>query len=206
TPTREAALSLAGHYHALAAADRAFDLAWAHSRIELRHLAVSAAESHVFQRLAGHVLFPPAALRSPACLRENRQGQPGLWRFGISGDLPIVVVCVGDGDGLPLARQALKAHAFWRSRAFPVDLVLLADRPATYREDLYQDLAALARASDSRDVIDKPGGVFVRKAQPGSEDRALLLAAARVVLYGDRGTLADQTDALARGGRLSADL
>ncbi|VTT97780.1 glycosyltransferase 36 : Cellobiose phosphorylase OS=Singulisphaera acidiphila (strain ATCC BAA-1392 / DSM 18658 / VKM B-2454 / MOB10) GN=Sinac_1249 PE=4 SV=1: Glycoamylase: CBM_X: Glyco_transf_36: GT36_AF: CBM_X: Glyco_transf_36: GT36_AF [Gemmataceae bacterium] len=206
SPSRDAALALASHYHSLAAAERAFDLAWAHSRVELRHLGVAAAESHVYQRLVGHVLFPPPALRALNAVRDNRQGQPGLWKFGISGDVPIVVVCVADGDGMPLARQALKAHAFWRGRGFPVDLVLLADRPATYREELYQDLAALARASDSRDVIDKPGGVFVRKVQPGDEDRTLLLAAARVVLYGDQGTLADQTDAVARNRRLPADL
>jgi cyclic beta-1,2-glucan synthetase len=204
--TRDDAVALAGHYHAPAAADRAFDLAWAHSRVELRHLGMTAAESHVFQRLAGHVLFPPPALRALNCLRENRHGQPSLWPFGISGDLPILAVCVSDGDGLSLARQALKAHAFWRGRGFKVDLLLLADRPASYREELYGDLGALARASDSRDLIDRPGGVFVRKAQPGTDERNLLLAAARVVLYGDRGTLADQTDALARGRKLPADL
>ena len=42
--TREAALALADHYHAPGAADRAFDLAWARSRVELRHLGISAAE------------------------------------------------------------------------------------------------------------------------------------------------------------------
>ena len=205
-PTRENALALAGYYHTPTAAERVFELAWAHSRVELRHLGISAAESHVFQRLAGHVLYPPPALRSASALRENRRGQPSLWPFGISGDVPILAICVSDGDGLPLARQALKAHAFWRGRGFPVDLVLIADRPASYREELFHDLSALARASDSRDVIDKPGGVFVRKVQPGSEDRALLLAAAQVVLYGERGTLADQTDAIARGRKLPAEL
>jgi cyclic beta-1,2-glucan synthetase len=204
--SREAALALAGHYRAPHAADRAFELAWAHSRVELRHLGISAAESHVFQRLAGHVLYPPPALRAQAALRENRRGQPDLWPLGISGDVPILAVCVSDGDALPLARHALKAHAFWRGRGFPVDLVLIAERPASYREELYQDLTGLARASDSRDVIDKPGGVFVRKVQPGSAERALLLAAARVVLFGDRGPLADQTDALARGRKLPPDL
>jgi len=204
--SREAALAIADHYHTPTAAERAFDLAWARSRVELRHLTISAAESHVFQRLAGHVLFPPQSLRSLVALRDNRLGQPGLWRFGISGDLPIVVVCVTEGSGLALARQALKAHAFWRGRGFAVDLVLLADRPASYREELYQDLSTLARSSDSRDVIDKPGGVFVRKLQPGSEDRALVIAVARVALYDDRGTLADQTDAIAGGRRLPPDL
>ncbi len=84
--------------------------------------------------------------------------------------------------------------------------MLLADRPASHREELYQDLATLTRASDSRDLIDKPGGVFVRKAQPGSDERTLLLAAARVVLYGDRSTLADQTDALTRSRSLPPEL
>jgi cyclic beta-1,2-glucan synthetase len=206
TRTHDAAVALADQFHALSSVARAFDLAWAHSRVELRHLGVSPAESHLYQRLGGHVLFPPPALRAGPSLRENRQPQSALWPLGISGDLPIVVVAVADGDAMPLAAQALTAHAFWRGRGFAADLVLLADRPASYREELYQDLAALARASDSRDVIDKPGGVFVRKTQPGSEERTVLLAAARVVLYGDRGTLTDQMDAIARAGRLPPEL
>ena len=199
TDTRDAALALADQYHAPSAAGREFDLAWAHSRVELRHLGVSMAESHLYQRLAGHVLFPPAGLRYGPALVQNKQAQPGLWRYGISGDLPMVVVCVSDPDGLPLAKEALKAHAFWRGRGFVVDLILLADRPVSYFEELFQDLNALARASDSRDALDRPGGVFVRKTAQLGDDRTLVLAAARVVLFGDRGTLAVQTDALASG-------
>ncbi len=198
TRTREDAVALADHYHSATATGRAFDLAWVHSRVELRHLGVTAAESHVFQRLLGHVVFPFHHLRCRPSVRDNRLSQAALWRFGVSGDVPIVAVCVADGDGLPLAKQALKAHAFWRGRGYAADLILIADRPASYREELTDDLAALVRASDGRDWLDKPGGVFVRKAQPGSEDRAVLLAFARVVLYGDRGSLADQTDAVDR--------
>ena len=79
-----------------------------------------------------------------------------------------MVVCVSEGDGLPLATQALKAHAFWRGRGFQADLVLLADRPASYREELYEALGTWPGPGDSRDVIDKPGGVFVRKGKPGA--------------------------------------
>ena len=206
TQTRDDALALADHYRDPVSAARAFDLAWAHSRVQLRHLGITPAESHLFQRLAGHVLYPPTALRSTDALRVNRQGQQGLWRFGISGDLPLLVLAATDSDGIALARHVLKAHAFWRGRGFPVDLVLLANRPATYRDDLFQDLAALARASDSRDLIDRPGGVFVRKVQPGSEEEVLLLATARVVLYGDHGTLGDQMDVIASRRQLPPPL
>jgi cyclic beta-1,2-glucan synthetase len=198
TDSHEAALAVADHYRSPIAAGRAFELAWAHSRVELVDLNLTPALSHLFQRLAGHILFPPPALRATSALVANRQGQSGLWRYGISGDLPILLVCVSEADGLPLARQALQAHAFWRGRGFFVDLVLLADRPASYREELYDALAAMTRASDSRDTVDRPGGVFVRRAGQLGDDRALVVAAARVMLYGDRGSLADQTDALGR--------
>jgi cyclic beta-1,2-glucan synthetase len=181
------------------AAARAFELAYAHSRVELNDLVLSPAVSHLFQRLAGHILYPPTALRATQALAVNRQGQPALWRHGISGDLPILLVCLNETDGLPLARQLLQAHAFWRGRGFVVDLVLLADRPASYREELFDALGSLCRASDCRDVIDRPGGVFIRKAGQLGDDRTLLLAAARVILHGDRGSLADQIDALGRG-------
>ena len=199
TDSREDAVGIADHYRSPAAAARAFELAWAHSRVELNDLGLSPAVSHLFQRLAGHILYPPPALRAMHAIVANRQGQPALWRHGISGDLPILLIGINDGDGLRLARQALQAHAFWRGRGFAVDLVLLSDRPPSYREEVADALGALARASDSRDLIDRPGGVFVRRAGQLGDDRQLLMAAARVVLYGDRGTLADQTDALGRG-------
>ncbi len=206
TESHEAALAVADHYRSPTAAGRAFELAWAHSRVELVDLNLTPALSHLFQRLAGHILFPPPALRATSAMVANRQGQPGLWRYGISGDLPILLVCISEADGLPLARQALQAHAFWHGRGFLVDLVLLADRPASYREELFEAMGTLARASDSRDTIDRAGGVFVRRAGQLGDDRALLVAAARVVLYGDRGSLADQTDALGRMRELPSPL
>src|SRR5262249_44539767 len=60
------------------------------------------APSPLYRRPGGHLLSPPAALRATAAVVANRQGQPGLWRFGISGDLPILLVCISEGDGMPL--------------------------------------------------------------------------------------------------------
>src|SRR5262249_41785278 len=89
--SREEALALADEFHSLHAVTRAFELAYAHSRVELRHLNLNAEDVHLFQRLAGHVLFAGPALRAaPSVLAANGQGQPGLWRLGVSGDFPVV--------------------------------------------------------------------------------------------------------------------
>jgi cyclic beta-1,2-glucan synthetase len=195
--TREQALALADQYHDFRSITRAFELAWAHSQVELRHLRLSAEEAHLFQRLAGHVVYTGTSLRPPAAAAANRQGQPGLWRHGISGDRPIVLVRIADTEELPLVRQLLLAHTYWRLKGLAVDLVVLNDHPAGYREELQQQLQALMRSSDAHTLVDKPGGVFLRQTDHLSEDdKVLLQAVARVVLAGDQGSVAGQVDRL----------
>ncbi|WP_074316748.1 GH36-type glycosyl hydrolase domain-containing protein [Singulisphaera sp. GP187] len=198
--TREEALALADQFHDPSAVARAFELAWAHSQVEHRHRNWSPEEAHLFQRLAAHVLFAGSALRAPApVLAANRQGQPGLWRYGISGDLPILLVRIAEGSEMPLARQVLTAHSYMRLKGLVADLVLLNEQPSSYFEELNQQLLDLVRSSDAHDLLDKPGGVFVRKAAHApEEDLMLLQAAARVVLLGDRGPLASQLDRVER--------
>jgi cyclic beta-1,2-glucan synthetase len=206
--TREEALALADQYHTLYAVARAFELAWAHSRVELRHLNLRVEDAHLYQRLAGHVLLPGPVLRAAAdVLTANRQGQTGLWRHGISGDLPIVVVRLDDAAQLPLLRQVVAAHAYWATKGLAVDLVVLSEDAGGYFEELYQQVLTLVRASDERDRVDKPGGIFPRKSSHMTpEDRTLLLAAARVVLAGDHGPLGGQVDVVERAAPLPPPL
>jgi cyclic beta-1,2-glucan synthetase len=198
--SREEALALADHYHDFHGVVRAFELAWAHSQVELRHHHLTAEQTHLYQRLAAHVIYAGPTLRAPASvLAANRQGQPALWRYGISGDNPIVLLRIAEAEELPLVRQLLAAHAFWRLKGLVVDLVIFNEHQSGYFEDLHQQLQSLVRASDDRGLADKPGGVFLRKAAVLSRDDLVLLqAVARCVLVGNRGSLAVQLDRLER--------
>ncbi len=192
--SRDEALALADHYRDGHAVTRVFDLAWAHSQIELRHLQITTAEAHLFQRLATHMLFASPSLRAqPEVLAANRQGQPALWRYGISGDHPILLVRASSSGDVPLVRHVLLAHSYWHMKQFAVDLVILCEEAASYSEELFQQIQEAVRSSHSSALAEKPGGVFVRKAsQMPQEDQILLQAAARVVLVGRRGSLSVQ--------------
>src|SRR5262249_35386615 len=147
-----------------------------------------------------HLFFASKTLRAaPSLVSANHQGQTDLWRLGVSGDLPILLMRIASTEELPLARQIVAAHAFWRLKGLPVDLVILNDEGGSYFEELQQELNTLIRGSDDRGLVDKPGGVYLRKtAQLSSDDLVLLQASARCVLLGGRGLLGTQMDRLER--------
>ncbi|MGE5755186.1 MAG: GH36-type glycosyl hydrolase domain-containing protein, partial [Planctomycetaceae bacterium] len=197
---RDEALALADQFGTPSTVDRALDLAWAHSLIEHRHRSWSPENAHSFQRLGSHLIYAGTAMRAaPEILAANRQGQPDLWRHGISGDRPILLARAAKADELPLVRHLLDAHSYLGRKGLEFDLVLLNDQPAGDPEELHQQLQEIVRSSDAHDLIDKPGGIFVRRsAILSGEDRDLLLAASRAILYGDQGSLAVQLDRIER--------
>jgi cyclic beta-1,2-glucan synthetase len=201
--SRDEALALTDEFRIMSAVTRAFDLAWAHSRVELRHMGISVEDAQLFQRLAGYVLFPTPGLRAdPNIIAANSLGQPALWRHAISGDNPIVLVRLDDIRQLPLARQAMLAHSYWRAKGLTADLVFLNEAASVYRDDLHDQLVA-AHTADPQATPEKPGGIFIRKATHLAEpDRNLLLAVAHVILSGDKGPLANQMDILERRASL----
>ena len=142
--SRDRAFELADRYRDSHAAQRALDLAWTSSQVELREFHLSPSDAAVFQELAGHLLYGSAALRAPqAELRRNRGSQPLLWRNGVSGDWPILLVSIDSADGLPTLRQILTV-GFWI--AFIVLLVsLLEDRKNPDSEEVEIEGPAFAR-------------------------------------------------------------
>jgi cyclic beta-1,2-glucan synthetase len=192
--TREEALMLADKYHDASTFEREARLAWTKSQVEMRHLNVNADEAHLFQRLAGRVLYSDPSLRPrPHVLALNTKTQSSLWAYGISGDLPIVLVRIGQVEDLDMVYQILRGHEYLRMKGLAIDLVILNDRPITYAQALQDELQSLIRKSGSQALIDKPGGVFLRRTDIMPEaDRILLHTIARVVLVTDRGTLEEQ--------------
>ncbi|MDI6771404.1 MAG: glucoamylase family protein [bacterium] len=195
----EAAVALAERYHDPASAARAFALAYTHSQMELQHLAITPEDSQLFSRLASRVLYANASLRAdPEVLARNTLGQPELWRHGISGDLPILLVRVLKEDSLPLVRQVLKAQEYWRLKGLSADVVVLNDHAIGYRDEVHEQIEALLESGSWAAWKGRPGGVFLLRGDGlGESGRLLLAAAARAVLVGDRGDLASQLDARA---------
>ncbi|MDQ3003635.1 MAG: phosphorylase, partial [Fibrobacterota bacterium] len=191
--TREQALSLSDKYRETESFERVATLAWTQAQIQLRHLGIGPDEARLYQRLANRLFFPDPALRpTPDLLALNRKGQEGLWTYGISGDLPIVFASFDEAGDPNLARDLLKAHAYWEMKRLNIDLVLVNENPVeSYLQPQQNELEGLLRMRRTGQAT--RGGVFLlRKDRIPMEDRVLLQAAARAVLGSRRGSLANQ--------------
>jgi len=196
-PSREQALDLAEKYRDAATFDRAATLAWTQAQVQLRHLGIGPDEAHLFQSLAGHILYADRTLRPPADVLTRPTGGPAvLWAHGISGDVPIVLVQIDEPEDVGIVRQLLRAHEYWRIRQLAVDLVILNERGTSYVQDLQALLETLLRTSQSaapHDGHEPRGSVrILRSDRLTAPQRDALQTAARAVLSSRRGTLAEQ--------------
>ena len=194
TESREAALAQVEKYQSSRMADRAFDLAWTHNQVTLRQLNITEAEAQLYGRLAGALIYAdPARRASPGVLLNNRRGQNGLWGYGISGDAPLVLLRISDAEKTEIVRQLIQAHAYWRMKGLTVELVILIEDVSVYRQSLHDQITNLITSGIEAQLLDKPGGIFVRRLeQVPNDDRVLLQAVARMVMDDEKGTLTEQ--------------
>jgi len=206
--TRAAAEALIDKYASPRAAGRTFELAWTHSQVTLRQLNASEAQAQLFARLASALVYAqPSRRASSAALLANRGEQSGLWRFGISGDLPITLVVITDVSNMEFVQQLVQAHAYWRVKGLAADLVVLNGDDSTYRQPLHEEIIALVTAGVESPMLGKPGGIFVLSFdQMAPSDRALLQAVARIVLMADAGPLDVQLERAAARTPMPAPL
>ena len=203
--TREAALALLDKYCDRHFVERAFEMAWFQSQEVLRHLNITEADAQVYGRLASSVVYGSALRRAaPGTIARNRMGQSGLWRFAISGDLPIVLLHIGDIQRIERVRQVLQAHAYWRMKGLAADLVIVNEDFSGYRAVLQDQILGLINAGPEAHSLDRPGGVFVRRADELSEDeRVLFQTVARIVFSDTDETLIEQVERRVSTGRTS---
>jgi len=198
---------IAGRYRDRRFTDRALSLAWSHGQVMLRQLGIGSEDAQLFSELASALIYPGSRFRSNADLiRSNRRGQSGLWAMGISGDLPIVLLRVSSEQNLAIVRRMIQAHACWRQKGLMVDLVIWNQDSSNYRQDLSDAITSIAASGPGSQLIDKPGGIFIRRSDLiAEEDRRLLQSAAAISMSDVAGSLEQQSE-LASGTPMNPPL
>jgi cyclic beta-1,2-glucan synthetase len=192
--TRSDALDLIDKFSDPAAFERSLTLAWTQAQVRLHHLGIDPDHAHMFQQLAGTLIYSDPAQRTPPSQKsQSSVSWDSLWRHGISGDLPIVLVRIDQPEERGLVRDLLRAQEYWRMKGLLADLVIINEKPGSYAQDLQDAINELIRETGHGVGQEPGGGVFVLNGPLLTpNDRTTLQSAARAVLLSHHGTLVEQ--------------
>ncbi|MDP1901870.1 MAG: glucoamylase family protein [Rubrivivax sp.] len=163
--------------------------------IRLRALRIGADELGAIQLLTTALLLGLTRLQT-ALTHEARDESGGeacdrrlLWRLGLSGERPLLLVSVGAQHGLGLLRSLARALPLWGGAGVACDLVVVNAEPAGYQGALQRDLAALRDRHEADSAAlpaaERVGLYLLRTDELSAAEGATLHGVARVVLQAD---------------------
>ncbi len=174
--TRETCVARARKLRDTGAAKQILEQAGTYRRTVLRTLATSDVNALLYQRMAASIVYATAQLRADAdVIEKNRRGQSGLWGFGISGDLPVVLLQLTDAEPSAFTQQMVRAHAYWTAFGLRSELVVLCTSSHDGEPSCFDRV---------RQQVDAGlGGIFVLDDTTLDDgDRVLLQSVARIVV------------------------
>ena len=109
-------------------------------------------------------------------LRHNALGQSGLWKFGISGDRPIITVEISDISDISFISEILKAFEYYKNKSIFVDIVIINNESSKYSKLIKKEIDdQLYRIYTLNSFYHTPGSVTVINSDNiTKEDKSLL--------------------------------
>ena len=167
---------------------------WTRTQVQMRHLGINSQQAAAFQHLARYLIYPDMHLRADqATIESGMQPQSALWPQSVSGDYPIFTLRINDDTDMPVAREAVSAYEYLRSRGVTADLVVFNERATSYAQDMQHAIEGVS--DNARRTSQQEGAQHVfalRRDLMTEEDANGLFAASRVVLHAKNGKIVDQ--------------
>ena len=117
-------------------------------------------------------------------LRKNALGLNGLWKFGISGDRPIISIEIDDVSKMSPVLELLKAFEYYKSKSIFVDVIIINSETGKSQETIKKQIDdELYRIYTLNSFNHTPGSVTVINGEDITpEDRSLLNMVPRIKL------------------------
>jgi len=192
--TREKLKADMEHFRRPDAFDREFTAVWTYSQIIRHQIGMTPKDVSDYQTYAGYLLYPEKRWQAPKFIAQNLGKQSDLWPMSISGDYPICVLRIANEAEIPVVKELLRAHEYWRNCGLTADIVLLNERQFSYAQDTQRAIEWVSESyrARSRDAAGKLHVFTLRKDQMSEESHNTLLGAAQIVLHAGNGSLAEQ--------------
>ena len=105
---------------------KAFELSKAKNEAQTRYLRIKGSQIRDYQKMLSYIIINNTSKKLNLIkLKKQKYSQSELWKYGISGDLPIILVKIKDSNDTYVVKEVLKAYEFMRTKGFETELVII---------------------------------------------------------------------------------
>ncbi len=131
--SKEKTQKLLDEYRNSSLITKTFELNKAKTEAEIIYLGLKGEDLEIYQKILSYMIFQnPLKKVIDENIREDTYMQSDLWKYGISGDLPIMLVKIKDANDMHIIYDVLKAQEFFKSKNVKIDLVILNQETNSY--------------------------------------------------------------------------
>ncbi len=169
-----------------------FELSKAKVEAESRYLNRKGKDIALYQKMLSYIVFDNSIksqwMKDKA--KEKNYHQSELWKYGISGDLPIVLLKVKNVSDSYIIKEVLKAYEFFRMKNVETELILLDEEKHSYENYVKEEIEGSIFNYLMGYLKNQRGGIFtLNKEEMNKKDVELLEFLATIIIDSDKGTL-----------------
>ena len=177
---------------------KTFELTRAKVEAESIYLGLKGTDIDKYQKLLSYtILNNPLKILTLKQLPKRVYSQSNLWKYGISGDSPIILLKIEDLNDMYVVRDTLKAHEYFRSKNIKVDLVILNSEENSYDQYVNYEIENAILNNQVEYLKNISGGIFIINInQIDKEDIELLEFKSNIIINAKDGDIKTAIDDL----------
>lgn len=174
--------------------DRNFELVKIKSAEEIRYLGIKAKDIEVYKNVMSLLIVQNNMKTLYMDKFKNKNfSQEDLWKFGISGDMPIIVAKISDLNDSYVIDEILKAYEYLRIKNICLELVILNEEDYSYNSYANEGIENCILNNQLAYLKNVKGGIFVINSKEISkQDLELLEFRANIIIDSHLGNLSTQ--------------
>ena len=159
--------------------NKTLELSKARVEAESRYLRIKGKDITIFQKMISYILF-----KNPINNKNIQSfNQSNLWKYGISGDLPIILVKIRNASEGYVVKEILKAYEFFKSKNIEIELVILDEEKHSYENYVREEIENCILNNHMGYLKNIKGGIFeLSSNEIDKKDIDLLNYVAKIVI------------------------
>ena len=140
-----------------------FELSKARVEAETRYLNMKGKNIENYQKILSYIIFDNS-IRSVERSKINQTKhyqQSDLWKYGISGDLPIVLVKMKNANDVQGLKEILKAYEYFRTKNVETEIVVIDEENYSYENYVREEIDSTILNQHMGYLKNIKGGIFV---------------------------------------------